>query len=111
MDDICSLAKKFYPHDFIPNEVFALRRKLEHYKIVVLSYPRFQIITFLSEVCRWLVEAKMLQHHFLIDKLIHVMLTFTVSTTAIEYAISTMEFLKILFFSKVENEFPPPAIV
>ena len=49
--NICSLAKRFYPHDFTLNNVLALRRELEHYKIDMLSHPRFQNITSLSELC------------------------------------------------------------
>ncbi|KDO53456.1 hypothetical protein CISIN_1g046640mg, partial [Citrus sinensis] len=48
--NICSLAKRFYPHDFTLNNVLALRRELEHYKIDMLSHPRFQNITSLSEL-------------------------------------------------------------
>ncbi|KAH9646915.1 DUF4371 domain-containing protein [Citrus sinensis] len=33
IDNVCSLAEKFYPHNFTPNEVLALRRELEHYQI------------------------------------------------------------------------------
>ncbi|KAH9677684.1 DUF4371 domain-containing protein [Citrus sinensis] len=33
IDNICSLAEKFYPHNFTPNEVLVLRRELEHYQI------------------------------------------------------------------------------
>ena len=33
-----SLAEKFYSHDFTPNEMLALRRELEQYKIDALSH-------------------------------------------------------------------------
>ncbi|KDO38895.1 hypothetical protein CISIN_1g047132mg, partial [Citrus sinensis] len=55
IDNICSLAEKVYPHDFTPNEVLALRRELEQYKIDVLSNPWFQnIASFMSNVERFI---------------------------------------------------------
>ncbi|KDO53376.1 hypothetical protein CISIN_1g0408922mg, partial [Citrus sinensis] len=36
-DRICCLAEKFYPHDFTTNEILALRRELDHYKLIRLE--------------------------------------------------------------------------
>ncbi|ESR36738.1 hypothetical protein CICLE_v10029872mg, partial [Citrus x clementina] len=63
INNICSLVEKFYPHDFTPNEVLALRRELEHYQIDVLSHPRFQNLASLSELCRRFVETMKSQHY------------------------------------------------
>ena len=105
MDDICSLAKKFYPHDFTPNEVLALRRELEHYQIDALSDPRFQNMASLSELCRRFVETIKSQHYLLIDRLIRLVLTLPVSTATTERAFSAIKLIKTSLRSKMENEF------
>ena len=105
IDNICSLAEKFYPHDFTPNEVLALRRELEHYQIDVLSHPRFQNMASLSELCRRFVETMKSQHYLLIDRLIRLVLTLPVSTATTERAFSAMKLLKTSLRSKMENEF------
>ena len=51
IDNICSLFERFYPHDFTLNDMLALRRELEHYKIDMLSHPSFQNIASLFELC------------------------------------------------------------
>ncbi|KAH9752035.1 TTF-type domain-containing protein [Citrus sinensis] len=94
IDNICSLAEKFYPHDFTPNEVLALRRELEHYQIDVLSHPRFQNMASLFELCRRFVETMKSQHYLLIDRLIRLVLTLPVSTATTERAFSAMKLLK-----------------
>jgi len=105
IDNICSLAEKFYPHDFTPNEVLALRRELEHYQIDVLSHPRFQNMASLSELCRRFVETMKSHHYFLIDRLIRLVLTLPVSTATTERAFSAMKLIKTSLRSKMENEF------
>ncbi|KAH9741125.1 TTF-type domain-containing protein [Citrus sinensis] len=105
IDNICSLAKKFYPHDFTPNEVLALRRELEHYQIDVLSHPQFQNMASLSELCRRFVETMKSQHYLLIDRLIRLVLTLLVSTATTERAFSTIKLIKTSLHSKMENEF------
>ena len=52
VDRNCCLAEKFYPHDFTVNEIFTLRRELEHCKFDVLSHPLFQKVASLSELCQ-----------------------------------------------------------
>ncbi|XP_024035784.1 uncharacterized protein LOC127903743 [Citrus sinensis] len=105
IDRICCLAEKFYPHDFTANEIFALRRELEHYKFDVLSHPLFQQVASLSELCRRLIETKKSQHYFLIDRLIRLVLTLPVSTATTERAFSAMSLIKTSLRNKMENEF------
>ncbi|KDO72487.1 hypothetical protein CISIN_1g038425mg, partial [Citrus sinensis] len=85
IEDICSLAERFYPEDFT---------KIE-----------FQNITSLSELCRKLVETRKLQIYFLLDRLIRLVLTLPVSTATIERAFSAMKLIKTTHRNKLENEF------
>ncbi|XP_024045258.1 uncharacterized protein LOC127901363 [Citrus sinensis] len=105
IDRICCLAEKFYPHDFTANEIFALRRELEHYKFDVLSHPLFQKVASLSELCQRLIETKKSQHYFLIDRLIRLVLTLPVSTATTERAFSATSLIKTSLRNKIENEF------
>ena len=41
IDDICTLAQKFYAQNFTQNELDALRRQLEHYEYVVVRHSKF----------------------------------------------------------------------
>ncbi|KAK9105836.1 hypothetical protein Scep_022680 [Stephania cephalantha] len=43
VDQICILARKFYPADFSDQEMHHLRCQLEHYEIDVLHHKCFQI--------------------------------------------------------------------
>ena len=81
IDDICTLAQKFYVQDFTRNELDALRRQLKHYKYAVVRHSEFQTIASLSELCQVLVEIRKSKHFFFIDRLIHLVLTLPVSTT------------------------------
>ncbi|KAH9685797.1 TTF-type domain-containing protein [Citrus sinensis] len=48
IEDICSLAERFYPEDFTKIELQALRRQLECFEIDIHSLQEFQNITSLS---------------------------------------------------------------
>ena len=42
IEDICTLAQKFYPQDFTRTELDTLRRQLEHYEYAVVHHADFQ---------------------------------------------------------------------
>ncbi|KAH9781335.1 TTF-type domain-containing protein [Citrus sinensis] len=94
IEDICSLAERFYPEDFTKIELQALRRQLECFEIDIHSLQEFQNITSLSELCRRLVETRKSQIYFLLDRLIRLMLTLPVSTATTERAFSAMKLIK-----------------
>ncbi|KAH9751762.1 TTF-type domain-containing protein [Citrus sinensis] len=104
IEDICSLAERFYPEDFTKIELQALRRQLECFEIDIHSLQEFQNITSLSS-CRRLVEIRKLQIYFLLDRLIRLVLTLPVLTATTERAFSAMKLIKITHRNKMENEF------
>ncbi|KAL5736584.1 hypothetical protein ACOSP7_031052 [Xanthoceras sorbifolium] len=55
VDDICTLAMKFYFQDFDKNDIEDLRRQLNHYRFDVICSPKFQNFASLSELCQCLV--------------------------------------------------------
>jgi hypothetical protein len=58
IDDVCTLASKFYPADFSDQEITKLRCQLQHYELDVPTNPKFQNLTSVSDLCRRLVETK-----------------------------------------------------
>ncbi|KDO62887.1 hypothetical protein CISIN_1g0442171mg, partial [Citrus sinensis] len=105
IEDICSLAERFYPEDFTKIELQALRRQLECFEIDIHSLQEFQNITSLSELCRRLVETRKSHIYFLLDRLIRLALTLLVSTATTERAFSAMKLIKTTHRNKIENEF------
>ncbi|KAL5754155.1 hypothetical protein ACOSP7_022375 [Xanthoceras sorbifolium] len=105
VDDICTLATKFYSQDFDKNDIEHLRRQLNHYRFDVLCSPEFQNLASLSELCQCLVETKKSEHYTLIDKLIRLVLTLPVSTATTERAFSAMKLVKTPLRSKMEDDF------
>ena len=67
IDDICTLAQKFYAQNFTRNELDALKRQLEHYEYAIVHHLEFQTIDSLSELCQVFSETKKFEHFFLID--------------------------------------------
>ncbi|XP_024039248.1 uncharacterized protein LOC112097887 [Citrus clementina] len=105
IEDIYSLAERFYPEDFTKIELQVLRRQLECFEIDIHSLQEFQNITFLSELCRRLVETRKSQIYFLLGRLIRLVLTLPVSTATTERAFSAMKLIKTTHRNKMENEF------
>ena len=55
IDDICTLARKFYSRDFTRIKLDTLRIQLKHYEHVIVRHSEFQnIAPFLSYVKYWL---------------------------------------------------------
>ncbi|KAL5807740.1 hypothetical protein ACOSQ3_028431 [Xanthoceras sorbifolium] len=105
VDDICTLATKFYSQDFDKNDIEELRRQLGHYKFDVLCSPTFRNFASLSELCQCLSETKRSEHYTLVDKLIRLVLTLPVSTATTERAFSAMKLLKTPLRNKMEDDF------
>lgn len=105
IEDICTLAQKFYPQDFTRTELDTLRRQLEHYEYAVVRHADFQNIASLSELCQALVETRKSEHFFLVDRLIRLVLTLPVSTATTERAFSAMNLVKTPLRNKMDNDF------
>lgn len=68
IDDVCSLASKFYPADFSEQERDILRQQLRHYELDVPKNIRFQNLTTIAELCRQLAETGKSDDYYLIDR-------------------------------------------
>ncbi|XVF76082.1 hypothetical protein PTKIN_Ptkin13bG0237600 [Pterospermum kingtungense] len=105
IDDICNLAQKFYPLDFTEKDLGTLKRQLQHFKYDVLVHLKFQNLSSLSELCRRLIETRKSEIFFLIDRLIHLVLTLHVSTATTECAFSAMKLVKTSLRNKMDDDF------
>jgi hypothetical protein len=134
IDDVCTLASKFYPADFSDQEITKLRCQLQHYELDVPTNPKFQNLTSVGDLCRRLVETKKSEDYYLIDRyticqfptiyhfvlleitrciltflliyrLIRLVLTLPVSTATSERAFSAMKVVKTRLRNKMEDAF------
>jgi hypothetical protein len=71
----------------------------------VLCHPKFQIMSSFFELCQKLVETRKGSIYFLIDILVHLVLTLPVSTATTERAFSAMKLVKTTLRNKMEDEF------
>ncbi|XP_024162780.1 zinc finger MYM-type protein 1-like [Rosa chinensis] len=75
IDNICTLAEKFYPQDFTRQELHILRSELIIYESDVPHYDVLKNVPTLSELCRGFFETKRSQRYQMIDRLIRLVLT------------------------------------
>jgi hypothetical protein len=69
IDDVCLVASKFYPGDFLEQERNILRNQLQHYALDVPSNPKFKDLSIVVELCRRPVETEKSEDYYLIDRL------------------------------------------
>ncbi|XP_073153878.1 uncharacterized protein [Henckelia pumila] len=81
---VCSLVDKFYHKDFTKEEREDLERQLDHHKFDVPHHERFQKLDSLPHLCQTLVATSKSHIYPLIDKLIRLVLTLSISTATTE---------------------------
>ncbi|XP_050255249.1 uncharacterized protein LOC126701171 [Quercus robur] len=101
---ICNLVKKYYPQDFTEHEQELLESQLQYYELDVIKHPDFQNMSTISELCRGLKTSGKSKIYFLIDRLIRLVLTLSVSTATTERAFSAMKLLKTRLRNRMEDE-------
>ncbi|XP_073138505.1 uncharacterized protein [Henckelia pumila] len=104
IDKILTLAGKYYPEDFAEQEMHHLKCQLQHYELDVVCHENFQKMSTISELCRVLFETKKLQHYYLIDKLISLVLILPVSTATTERAFSAMKHVKTILRNRMGED-------
>jgi hypothetical protein len=82
-----------------------LRFQLKHFEVDMLNYPKLQKLSSIAELCRGLIEAGKSDTYYLIDRLIHLVLTLPVSTVTTERAFSAMKIVKTRLRNKMEDDF------
>ncbi|BFG30846.1 hypothetical protein CerSpe_171200 [Prunus speciosa] len=105
IDDIYTLADKFYPEDFTTTELQALNQQLGFYKIEMDHNPTFKNLDSIPILLERLVETRLAQTYYLINRLIRLVLTLPVSTATTERAFSCMRLIKNRLRNKIGDEF------
>ncbi|XP_021830276.1 zinc finger MYM-type protein 1-like [Prunus avium] len=105
IDDICTLAEKLYPLDFTTTELYALNQQLGFYKIDMDHIQAFKNIDSIPILLERLIETKLAETYYLIDRLIRLVLTLPVSTATTERAFSCMRLIKNRLRNKIGDEF------
>ncbi|XP_042432588.1 zinc finger MYM-type protein 1-like [Zingiber officinale] len=101
-NDICKLAKKFYPEDFTNQDIVALEYELVHYKLDVMQNLKASTLV---ELCQQLTESGRSKVYIMLTRLIHLVLTLPVSTATTERAFSAMKHVKTALRNKMEDDF------
>ena len=68
IDDVYSLASKFYPVDFSEQEVINLRYQLQHYEFDIPTNPKFQNLSSVADLCHQLATTGKSNDYNLIDR-------------------------------------------
>ncbi|KAI5324426.1 hypothetical protein L3X38_033499 [Prunus dulcis] len=105
IDDIYTLIDKFYPQDFTTTELQALNQQLRFYKIDMDHNPTFKNLDSIPILLERLVETRLAQTYYLIDRLICLVLTLPVSIATTERAFSCMRLIKNRLPNKRSDEF------
>ncbi|KAM3193911.1 hypothetical protein ACQJBY_070514 [Aegilops geniculata] len=105
IDDVCSLASKYYPADFSEQERNNLRCQLQHYELDVPTDPRFQNLSTIGDLCQQLAKTEKSVDYYLIDRLIRLVLTLPITTATTERAFSAMKLVKTRLRNKMEDMF------
>jgi hypothetical protein len=71
----------------------------------MLNHPKLQRLSSIAELCRGLAETGKSDTYYLIDRLIRLVLTLSVSTEITERVFSVMKIIKIRLRNKMEDEF------
>ena len=105
IEDVCSLALKFYPEDFETIEMLALEMECGYFVVDIRRDTRFENTTSVAHLCRRLVETRKSEFFPMIYRLICLVLTLPVSTATTERAFSSMNIIKNKLRNKIEDDF------
>nr|XP_011463590.1 PREDICTED: uncharacterized protein LOC101309442 [Fragaria vesca subsp. vesca] len=104
-EDVCNLAKKFYPEDFDDGEMCALELECAYYEKDMRSDPKFKKLESIAELCHILVQIRKSEFYPMIHRLICLVLTIPVSTATTKRAFLAMNIIKNRLRSKMEDDF------
>ncbi|KAJ9174848.1 hypothetical protein P3X46_013449 [Hevea brasiliensis] len=105
IDDVFSLANKFYSKDFSEQEKLHLRYQLEHFELDIQHDSEMQKLSTISELCQYLVKSRKSTIYPLINRLVRLVLTLLVSTATTERAFSAMSLVKTKLRNNMGHDF------
>ena len=104
-EDVCNLAKQFYPEDFDDREMCALELECAFYEKDMRSDPKFQNLESISDLSRTLVQTRKSEFFSMLYRLICLVLIIPISTATTERAFSAMNIIKNKLRSKMGDEY------
>ncbi|XP_050378223.1 uncharacterized protein LOC126795426 [Argentina anserina] len=104
-EDICNLAKNFYPADFDDGEMCTLVLECAYYENDMRSDLKFKKLESIAELSHALVQTRKSQFFPMIYRLICLVLTIHVSTATTEMTFSAMNTIKNRLKNKMEDDF------
>ena len=105
IEDICILVNKYYHSDFSEQEKISLKFQLQHFIIDAPNHPDLKNLSIMLELCQSLARTGKSRTFYMIDGLIHLILTIRVSTATTERSFSAMKIIKTRLQNKMEDEF------
>ncbi|CAN1247344.1 Zinc finger MYM-type protein 1 [Linum grandiflorum] len=111
IDALCSLAKKYYHLDFSEQEIETLDFQLRLYQVDVPNHPSLKKLSSVAELCHSLTETGKSNQYYLVDRLIHLVLTLPVSTATGERVYSAMKIVKTRLRNKMHDEFLADSLI
>ncbi|XP_042752606.1 uncharacterized protein LOC122195145 [Lactuca sativa] len=83
IDQICLLVEKYYPKDFTEQKRIQLRYQLEIFNIDMKKNPKLSGVSTIADLCKGLVETQKRLAYYLFDRVVRLILTFSVSAMKI----------------------------
>ncbi|XP_071718677.1 uncharacterized protein [Rutidosis leptorrhynchoides] len=111
IDNICFLVEKYYPTYFKEQELHTLRYQLELFRIEFLENPQFKDVSTIAQLCTSLAKTHNCEPYYLIDRLIRLILTLSVSTATTERGFSAMKIIKNRLRNKMSDDFLASSLV
>jgi hypothetical protein len=105
IEKVCSLVEKYYPADFSNQERMQLECQLPHFQLDVCNHPELKGLSSLADLTSGLVKLDKDSSYPMVDKLLRLLLTLSVSTATTERAFSAMKFVKTRLRSKMGDAY------
>nr|GEU44156.1 zinc finger MYM-type protein 1-like [Tanacetum cinerariifolium] len=109
--DLSTLVEKYYPADFTEQERLRLSSELEIIHIERSKNPKLRKVSTTGELCKVLVESKKRESYYLLDRLIRLILTLSVSTATADRGFSAMEICKSRLHNMMSDDFLADSLV
>nr|GEV15419.1 zinc finger MYM-type protein 1-like [Tanacetum cinerariifolium] len=111
IDEICLLVEKYYLADFTKQERLRLSSELEIFNIERSKNLKLSKVSTIAELCKVLVETKKRESYYLLDRLIRLILTLSVSTATTKRGILAMKICKSRLRNRMSDDFLADSLV
>ncbi|XP_076928612.1 uncharacterized protein LOC143592614 [Bidens hawaiensis] len=100
--EICLLVEKSYPEDFTEQETILLQYQLGNFNFEMTKKTNLSGVSSISDLCKSLVETQKREMYYLVDRVVWLILTLSVSTAT---TFSAMKIFKNRLRNKISDEY------